>query len=283
MLRPKWRRFVPRRKLQQPAPDAGIFSTAKYRVDSLRLRDASDASDTANARKDSVQTATDWLELLLLRTPAAARAQHSIDKRPHERKGRKGRIYELIDFNDAFVSTVLLLRESERREFSEMIQKMMQQVCRQLRVKPFTDEQFTAIALGLTREIALYQAASTRGLQAVMTTREADAFGVDMRVVDETSGRLVNIDCKTRSSFYFRLKDLVHEGRLTQEDMEWAEAVGYCEVTHRHDEGSVQIILLRVSEDDFGELVNFRFADEQALVDKLKAIIEAHGLGGEEE
>ncbi len=279
MIHRRWRRFVPRRKLQQAAVDADIFTTVKQRIDALRLRSVEDANSEAKSRKDSVQTAADWLELLLLRTPAAARAQQSMDEHPHDRRHHTRRLYELIDFNDAFVSTVLLLRESERREFSETVQQMIQQVCQQVNVRAFSDEQFTAITLGLSREIALYQAANTRGLQTVMATREADAFGVDMRVVDELTGRLINVDCKTRSSFYFRLKDLMHEGRLSPSEMEQAEIAGYCEVIHRHDDTSVRIILLRVGEDDFGELVNFRFTDEQLLVERLKYIIETNGLG----
>ena len=61
---------------------------------------------------------------------------------------------------------------------------------------------------GLSREIAVFKAAENAGLNALMSSRVADAFGIDMQIADTVSGDYVNIDCKTSSAFHFRLKDL---------------------------------------------------------------------------
>lgn len=279
----KWRRFLPKRSAPNIVISDDIFAEAHRRIELLNLHDIKDANEEAAEQAENTRTALDQLTLLLLRTPAAARAQQSMDEHPHDHRRRHQRLYELIDFNDAFVSTVLLLTESQRRVFHDHIQQDMEQICRQVRVHPLSDEQFEAIAHGLSREIAVYQAANVRGLRADMTSRDVDAFGVDMRIRDESTGRYINVDCKTRSSFHFRLKDLVRDGRLSQEAMDQAEQDGYCKVVHHHDEVAVEIILLRVSGDEFGELNNFRFNDEQLLASRLIRIIEQEGAGREVE
>lgn len=277
MIRSKWRRFLPKRKLQTVTIGDDIFADARRQIERVKIRDLETAKSAAIAQSESASTALDNLVLLLLRTPAAARAQQAMDEHPHDRH-RHQRIYELIDFNDAFVSTVLLLTESQRRVFHDHVREEMIRICHMARVHPFSDEQFDAIVHGLSREIAVYLAANTRGLRAEMTSRDVDAFGVDMRITHEASGRYINIDSKTRSSFHFRMKDLVRDGRLAQEDMDRAEQDGFCKVVHHRDDIAVEIILLRVSGEEFGELSNFRFNDEQLLANRLVRIIEQEGL-----
>lgn len=279
MIRRKWRRFLPKKRVQKVVVSDDIFAEAHRKIEQFNLHTIEDANEEAAEQAEHTRTALDQLLLLLLRTPAAARAQQSMDEHPHDHHHRQQRLYALIDFNDAFVSSVMLLSESQRRVFHDHIREDMAHICRLVRVRPFSDEQFEAIVHGLSREIAVYHAANTRDLRAEMTTRDVDAFGVDMRISDDSTGKYINVDCKTRSSFHFRMKDLVRDGRLAQEDMDQAEQDGYCKVVHHRDDVAVEIILLRVSGEEFGELNNFRFNDEQLLARRIARIIEQEGKG----
>lgn len=249
----------------------------------MNLRRFDEIARAETSYKDTVQTASDWLTLLLLRAPAAAQAQQAMDEHPHDHAHHHERIYTLIDFNDAFVSTVLLLSDTQRNDFVERLRQAIDECCHSVSMPTFSDEQFEAIVHGLSREIAVYEAAARHGLQPEMTPRSADAFGVDMVIYNPKSDKHINVDCKTRSSFHFRLKDLMHQGRVSPSEVERAEADGYIEVVHRGD-GNVRakIILLRVSQDDFGEVSSFRFVSETALTTRLYAIVSAYGTHNRE-
>lgn len=144
--------------------------------------------------------------------------------------------------------------------------------------RTFDNEQYGAIVHGLSREIAVFKAAQNAGLDAVMTSRVADAFGVDMQILDHNTGRYLNVDCKTSSSFHFRLKHLVREGRMAPRDVIDAETKGWWEIVNRGDGRRLKVVLLRVSQDELGDIRAFRFINEQAVVARLRQILVQRSL-----
>jgi hypothetical protein len=219
----------------------------------------------------------DWLTVLALQAPRAAIAQHHMDKHPNGYDGGHARLYELIDFNDSFVSTVLSLPESLLPDFQTEAKQLMDNLCTRLRTPRFSDEQYEAITHGLSREIAVYRGLQREGLSVSMTSRVQDAKGVDMIVSDPETGATINVDVKTRSAFYYRLKDLRSEGRITKEAAEQAEVDGFCEVRNGHSADGVDVILLRIDPDDVGEIKNFSFADTAQLGVMVRHILAAYG------
>jgi hypothetical protein len=111
-----------------------------------------------------------------------------------------------------------------------------------------------------------------------MTSRAVDAFGVDMQIRSLNSGRYINVDCKTTSAFHFRLKDLVHQGRISFDNQAEAETKGYWEITNRGEGHEMRIVLLRISQEELGEIEGFSFMDESVLIARLQHIINERGL-----
>ena len=214
---------------------------------------------------------------LLLRTPGAARLQAQVDAHPRGYHHEQARIYELIDFNDSFVESVLALDPSQLSGFNEALRAEMSWFCKRLRTPMFSLAQFEAITRGLGREVAVYRGALEQGLAATMGSRIEDAKGVDMAVSNPLSGLSINIDCKTPSSYRYRLEDLIREGRITTEYAEKAEADDYCAVDNGEPGHSLRVVLFCVRPERYGEIVDFRFQDSEALGDRLRQIIAAEG------
>lgn len=278
----KWRRFLPKRTssvVVKPAND--LFSTARWIVETTPANDF----ETLDARIESykqVMNESDpvqWLALLIMQAPRAAHAQAIMDEYPHGYHDREKRLFELIDFNDTLVSCVLLLSEDTLPTFPMLLKEELDLFCKKMYSREFDSEQFGAIIHGLSREIAVFKAAENAGLHTLMASRTADAFGIDMQIADSSTGRYINIDCKTSSSFHFRLKTLVKQHRMKQADTIDAETKGWWEIINRDDRGhKVKIILLRVSQDELGEIRDFRFVNEQAMAEKLKLILAQRSL-----
>ena len=278
----KWRRFLPKRPRTRVVTSSNdIFSTARWIVETTPAKDF----ETLDARIESykqVMNESDpvqWLALLIMQAPRAAHAQAIMDEYPHGYHDREKRLYELIDFNDTLVSCVLLLSEDKLPTFPKLLKVELDAFCQKMYSREFDTEQFGAIIHGLSREIAVFKAAENAGLHALMASRTADAFGIDMQIADSSTGRYINIDCKTSSSFHFRLKTLVKQHRIQLHDTIDAETKGWWEIINRDDKGrKVKIILLRVSQDELGEIRDFRFVNEQAMVEKLKTILSQRSL-----
>lgn len=227
-------------------------------------------------RVGALRSAHELLVLLLLRAPAAAAAQRQMDKHPHGYRDRQARLMELIDFNDAYVSVVLALPAGLLPNWNAKLKLAIDRLCHRFGSRSFSDEQWQAITYGLGREIAVYRGAIAEGLTAAMTGRSLDAMGVDMVIGDET-GRSVNVDVKTRSSFHFRIKDLVREGRVSSAQGALAEERGYCPVTNGHGPDEVSVVLVRIDRETLGEIVDFAFENAHLLGRQLRLIINQFG------
>ncbi len=235
------------------------------------------------AQTEAVHTnqAKVWLRALVLQAPNAAQAQRQMDKHPHGFKGKEQRTLELIDFNDAYVATILALPKQELGQFSGEARQLMDWFCKRVGVQGFSDEQYDAIVRGLSREIAVYHGAKEQGLQAHLTGRHQDAMGIDVVVTDPQTGKFINIDCKTPSAYRHRLGDLVYEGRKTEAEMLEADAQGYSVELNGHGEERVEVVLLRIDRERFGEVVNFEFERVDELGNALRYLLEQHGQTGE--
>lgn len=220
----------------------------------------------------------DWLAALYAQAPRAAAAQQQMDQNPRGYHDKKARIFELIDFNDTFVATILAMNQSMRARFVTQAKLGCDSVCYQTHSPLFTDTQWTAIVRGLTREIAVYQAARDRGFDATMPNRTGDAMGVDLQVRDPESGRYINIDVKTPSSFRHRLEELVQEGRLTEKELIDADERSYAIEHNGHNGGAVEVILLCILPDKFGEFGDFRLLNSEPMRQMLNFLIREHGL-----
>lgn len=276
-----WRRFRPRQVPAQSVPAGDLFAQATDLVRQYlaeghdRLEVAVDAAvEAATADPSSVRL----LASLIVQAPRSARAQAQMDKHPRGYHGQHERLYQLIDFNDTFVATVLSLPESELPAFTVKLRQACDTMCRQVKGRTFTDEQYQAITHGLSREIAVYRGALREGLRAEMASRADDAFGIDMRIIDDQAGRYINLDVKTTSAFHFRLLDLVREGRLAPHDQIDAETKGYWEIVHRRDDRHTKIILLRASQDELGKIVDFSFERSELLGRRLRRILELRSI-----
>jgi hypothetical protein len=274
-------RFLPKRTISVPTSSDEMFAAARVIVETNRVSDFN-ALDVRIEHYKQVIDESDpvqWLALLIMQAPRAAHAQAIMDEYPHGYHDREKRLYELIDFNDTLVSCVLLLSEKKLPMFTALLKEELDIFCKKMYSREFDAEQFEAIIHGLSREIAVYKAAENAGLNALMTSRTADAFGIDMQIADPATSRYINIDCKTSSSFHFRLKALVKQHRMAPRDIVDAETKGWWEIINRDNAGrGVKIILLRVSQDELGEILNFRFVNEQAMVEKLKVILKQRSL-----
>lgn len=281
-MRHIWRRFKPRGLGKEVVPQPtqgplwarasayvnGLFPGRKIREEAL-VRIIQSTRDQAIAQNDSML----WCAALMLQAPRASRAQEQMDQHPHGYHNKQARLYELIDFNDTFVSAVLSLPESDLPQFVDEAKRAMDVFCKRAGARCFSNEQYEAIVHGLSREIAVYRGATKEGFQVRMTSRVDDALGIDMVITDPTSGGSINVDCKTSSAFYYRLKDLEHEGRLTSEGAAEAEEKGYCYIVNGDETRQVEIALLRIDEQTYGAIQNFSFDDTVQLGASLRTMI----------
>jgi len=228
----------------------------------------------SNLAKLANKTAPYNLALLLARSPRAAVAQMEMDIHHGGYKNRKARIYELIDFNDSFVDTVLSLPEDQLTTFPEQLQFYMETLCQKVNVLMMTDKQFYAIVHGLSREIAVFHAAKDEGFEVRMASRSEDARGADM-VVQNKQGMTMNIDCKTRSSFHFRLLDLKRDQLITDEELLAAEQSGFMVLRKGKHVDFVRTTLVRASTQDLSDIKDFRFVDTTKIGDLLKQAMAA--------
>lgn len=212
------------------------------------------------------------LDSLLRQAPAAAQAQHQMDSHSHSYHTNKTRLYELIDFNDTFVALALSLKPEERSGFVERLKADMARACQEQHMPMFTDEQFEAITKGLSREVAVYLGALSQGFQARMTTRAQDAMGVDMVITDPVSKQSLNVDCKTPSAYHFRIKDLVEQGRMSEQDAERADLQGFAHEVNGQGDEAVAVTLLRIDPNEMGDIKDFVFTDSGLFGRQLRTV-----------
>lgn len=216
--------------------------------------------------------------LLLAATPEATRAQRQQDKHRHGYRRREERIRTLIAFNDLFVDMVLMVPPEALPRFSKRLYADMKLYCQKRREPYFSEEQFSAIVHGLSREIAVYNGAKMQGFAARMTSRIEDGLGVDMQIIDPASRRYINVDCKTPSAFRYRLIDLAREGRLSEQRLDAGMQTGYVAVTSGHGDEKFSVVVLKVDPDALGEVKDFAFEHTGELGRLLREIIAKHGL-----
>ena len=288
----KWRRFMPRRRgliNDQTSYEQGtIYSQARQIVSnslhatrSIDERDHSAIARTSRAavflRQTEKSDVVHSLALLLLQTPAAVRAQQEMDSHRGGYRNREARLFELIDFNDTFVDTVLLLDASDLDNFAERLRQEQAFFCSSLGVANFSEEQFEAITHGLSREIAVFRGAKKEGYIVRMTSRVQDARGIDMVITDPKSKKSINVDVKTRSAFHFRVLDLERRNRMREEERMRCEIAGFCTISNNHKRSAQDTVLLQISTSRLGEIVNFSFKDTKALAKLIELAIENEG------
>ena len=222
--------------------------------------------------------AHDGLVALIAQSPRAVLAQLQMDTFPHGYRNKQERLYELIDFNDTLVGTILAMEDGLRRQFSERVKQAADRVCKRVGAPCFTNEQWTSIIRGLTREVAVYLAAKEHGFNAWMTDRAHDAIGVDLQVQDPEDGRYINIDVKTPSAFRHRMEQLIHENRLTERDLLRGDQQSYVIENNGRGKYRVQVVVLCILPDLFGDLADWRFVNPEPMRDKLNQLIREHGL-----
>ena len=74
-----------------------------------------------------------------------------------------------------------------------------------------------------------------------MTSRNEDAFGIDM-VLEDQEGRVLNIDVKTPSAFRHRMGELEFEGRMSEEEFLRADERDYFTHIHSHQGSRIERI-----------------------------------------
>jgi hypothetical protein len=213
-----------------------------------------------------------YRQLLILQTPRAALAQAQMDTHKHGYHDREKRLYELIEFNDTFVNYVLATPHVKLPGLAEQLKRDMTDFCKKLKTPMFSDEQFDAIVRGLSREIAVYRTARYHKFDARMTSRADDAFGIDMVITDMQTGKQLNIDCKTPAAFRHRLEDLVHHGRINEDDLLKGDAQGFLTITHKRGNESVPVTLFCILPDRLGEISDFTFDEPDRLKVALDTI-----------
>ncbi len=259
-----------------------IFDCAEARVRGTfgsHLSDRhDDIIDSAKRKFDSTHQAQDGLIALFMQAPGAVLAQRQMDKHRGGYRNKQERLFELIDFNDTFDSTVLAMNSPDRLAFARKAKSAIDRICKQVGVPSFDLEQWGAIVRGLSREIAVYEAARDNGLEVVMAPRSQDAIGIDLQVRDPESHRYVNIDIKTPSSFRSRLNQLLREGRVSEGGLLEADNKGYVITKNGHGNNQVEVITLCILPDRVGEINNFKFDDTTKIRDVILGLIYRHGL-----
>lgn len=262
-----WRRFLPKKKL------GGVVMSDGMRLSTVRS--VADSSNFATQLK-SVPTeersdeASHLRTQLLAQTPRTVQAQIQMDTHKHGYHNREKRLYELIDFNDTFVSLVLATPHEQLKGFADRLQNDMERYCRRLNVDMFSPEQYDAIVRGLSREIAVFRAARYLGFKADMTNRTEDAFGIDMVIEQPQTGKVLNIDCKTPPAFRHRLEDMVHHGRISDDQLVSGDEAGYLTVIHKRNQEAVPVTLLCILPDRLGDIHDFSFDDAKKLGELLE-------------
>lgn len=280
MNRHGWRRFRPHRS-KRPGSTQDLFVDAQaiaQRTLAENHNNLDIAVEVITQQIEQNPTSHLLLASLFLQLPGAARAQAKMDEHPHGYKNKQARLYQLIDFNDTFVATVLALDQVALNKFVERFKKAGADFCRQVGSRMLTDEQYDAITHGLSREIAVFRGAAQAGFRVELTSRSEDAFGIDMRIIDDTLDRYINVDVKTASAFHFRLSELVREGRIQSYDQVEAETKGYWEVVNSHNDRHVRIILLRISDEEMGRVVDFQFTRPALFAKRVHRIIAERSL-----
>lgn len=262
----RWHHWRPRfrRHREEPKWEPEQVDQLTKMIDQLKYR----------AKLASKEEKRGLLEkLLVLQTPRAALAQQQMDRHHGGYHNREKRLFDLIDFNDTFVSSVLAQPHDQLNTFVARIKSVMERFAASQHALMFTDEQFDAIVRGLAREIAVYLGARSQGLRAVMTSRTEDAFGIDMIVRDDALGITVNIDVKTPSAFRYRLEELEREGRITTEELLEADKNDFVTVINRHNDERIPVTIMCVRAERLGNVVNFRFENEPALAQLIRRIM----------
>lgn len=234
--------------------------------------------DRLRARFMKSRLAHDGQVALLAQVPRAILAQLQIDKLPGGYRDRETRLYELIDFNDTLVATILVMNDEQRAEFDVRTKQSADRICKRVGAPSFSNDQWSAIIRGLTREVAVYRAAKDSGFNVFMPDRVFDALGIDVQVQDPETGRYINIDVKTPSSFRRRLEQLVHEGRLTEEELLEADAKSYVVQRNGHGRRQVSVVVLCILPDLFGDFGHWKLLDDAPMRDMLNMLIREHGL-----
>lgn len=301
--RPRWRHFVRRqpsggewrdRRLDKQyvgSPElveyvcksTDFFDCAEERVVAVlqrrpEVRDLDRYIPKLRKRFNKTREPLDGLTALLAQVPRAVLAQLQMDTYPHGYRNKQVRLFELIDFNDTLVATILLLDDKHREEFSERTKQAADRICKRVGVPCFTNDQWTAIIRGLTREVAVYSAAKGAGFNAWLTDRAHDALGVDLQVQDPEDGRYINIDVKTPSSFRHRMEQLVHEKRLTERELVIGDQQSYIIEENGHGRNRVQVVVLCILPDLFGDLTDWRFVNPEPMRQMLNQLIRDHGI-----
>lgn len=248
--------------------------SSRYKPDHPLKRAARAA---AKLRSREMRDKLHLLTLLILQAPGAARAQREMDSRHGGYKNRQARLYELIDFNDTFVDTVLALDDDERRTFTDRLKQEIDFMCSHIGVATLSDKHYEAITHGLSREIAVFREAKRLGYQARMTSRSQDAMGIDMIITDPETKKSIGIDVKTHSSFHWRLVDLQRQDRVTEEKRLECELAGFCTMRNGSGERAVDTVLFRVSTKRLGPIRQFRFVDPEPVSRLLASAIKHHG------
>ena len=297
MNRGHWRRWRPSYKTKIAAPDrnlaekADVFRMVEALLGRLSLgrhfwkrernfnalNDYIDDAKNAVYQSRNTERAQAWLYLLVLQAPRAAVAQESMDRHPHGYHDKSARLFELIDFNDAFVAAILALPKEDLSRATVEIKKLCELACKQVGTRCFSDTQFEAIVHGLSREIAVYHGLKQEGYEVEMTNRTSDALGIDMRVTSPMTLSTVNIDIKTRSSYHYRIEQLRREGRLDDDSFLMADRNGFAVVYNGRDAQKVRVVVWRIDHETLGDLVDFRFEDTRRLGEQMKVIMLAAG------
>ena len=307
---PHWRRFKPRFKrgyakhgynvhwrdkkydkqhLTTPADvqyvchSTDFFDCAEEEVVSLLQRrpevNALDGDiERLRARHQKSGLSHDGMVALLAQVPRTVLAQLQMDQFPHGYRNKQERLYELIDFNDTLVDTILAMPDTLRQQFAERTKQAADRICKRVGAPCFTNEQWAAIVRGLTREVAVYLAAKENGFNAWLTDRAHDALGVDMQVQDPESRRYINVDVKTPSSFRHRMEQLVKERRLTDRELLAGDKDSYIIEHNGHGGHKVEVVVLCILTDLFGDLADWRFVNPEPMRGKLNMLIRDHGL-----
>jgi hypothetical protein len=269
-LTSRWRRFLPKQGQGGIVLEDGMrLATVRSLEDATALIDSLKAMAQPTERLDQAQQLR---TLLLAQTPRAALAQVQMDKHKHGYHNREKRLFELIDFNDTFVSLVLVTPHGELKGFAETLYADMTAFCRRLDTPMFTPEQYDAIVRGLSIEIAVYRAAKYVGFEARMTSRVEDAFGIDMAITQPDTGKLLNIDCKAPPAFRHRLEELVVRGRISDAQLLKADSDQYITTIQHQGEESVPVTLLCVGPDSVGDIHDFTLDHPEKLQDLLNKI-----------
>lgn len=285
MLKRAWRQFRPQNTAQtvHQGGDSRLVDQARSSIDlairqagltrrRLRTEHLEPVIEILKLRSANEGTAAVWFALLIAQAPRAARAQAQMDGHAHGYQNKQARLFELIDFNDAFVSTVLALPDTELEGFVELARHELARFCAQVRGTMFSEQQYEAITRGLSREVAVYRGALLGGYRAEMTSRTQDALGVDMVVTDPATKQSINIDCKTSSSYRYRLQDLVREGRLSEDDALRADEIGYAWELNGNDSEQVEVVLMRIDPNELGDIKDFEFVEPERLTERFRTI-----------